>query len=1139
MSYLIPILLALGVALLCPSHSEAAPRGRVAILRDSFPSRPGNADPEVLRSLLERHGYKVQMLRSEEIADPTVLAPSSFDCLVLPYGPSYPYAAYQSIKAYLKGGGSFFSMGGYAFDEPCERNASGEMQPMKWSGEGVAPPACLNTRFGKPADTMGLEPDQIGVFDPSYHLKYSAGFRAAPMQSIIPPSVEGKVALEGYSACSVLGSNSPVFPEKWGRHMPLMDVVDSHSRLRGSAGSMAFNYAGPYAGSSWAFFGVTNTDLFSAGGPLADHLGDVMDALVRKVFLHSAATDMACYREGESVKMTCAAADLGKHDQHVDVTFRVFDGSGKQVFASQPVPLTLKAGDTQTVTAEYGPKSFSSDLYRVAVEMSIGGKLVDTVETGFVAHSLKAMASGLKLNYKDNYFRVGDRPVLLSGTNVTGAIFYSGNENPLIWDRDLARMNENGLNILRVLHFSPFMSDKPSATSVTASGLALDRMPTKIERQLDALVQLCQKHNIALFLSIHDWMPCELSDSELAAQRKFAKLIAERYKDVPGFMIDIQNEPSIELPRQARPNENADVLRAWNDYLRGKYGSDDALKAAWTLSPPEADLGSVPYRAGTDVWDDMRTFDADCFRNTLLKRWAKANYDGAKEGDPDVPVTVGFLQEYFALNKLISVEGLDFANMHSYNPIEILRADLKLFDRRFEGKSLSVGEFGALPDHEKRTHGQDNPDQDIDRYLLTGHYAFGMGASFIASWCWKDMDDVIFPWGMNYTCEGPRKDLLKAYRNQSLLFRRVRPVYKPQSVFLVVPVEAMLGGQYGQTVKMLYRHVDALLDAHVDFGTIDDGHLDQLPASAKMLIYPVPMHVPDRAYAKLKSFVEAGGRLFVTGDISYDGLRRRTKPERLEELCGVRFVAERKRGTDWGGGDEALVDVQPTEAAREGMLFVHRLGKGTVRYTPIPSGMLGEPRGYAFQDPAEKPWDVYHTGTDGVHSLSIREPNGGCLFMVNTSQQARSISSAPPEATPLKLVIEANGTGFERGNESGDWLAIESRGPVTIGDPDYGTSIPARGHFALMYPGEPQTERDEMLVIPFGECEIDLTGIAALKNAVVQTGDVIDGKWVVLSESTDKKIGCTGDTAFDIRIIAPKQRLAALGKWVASELMLR
>lgn len=1141
MPYVVLALLACSlVALFAPECGAASPpKCRLAILSDAFPTRPGNADPTFLKSQVEACGYQAELLTSEDIANPAILTPERVDCLVLPYGPSYPYAAYDTIKAYLKGGGSFLSMGGYVFDEPCERDSAGRMAPMKWSGDGVTPPACLNTRFGKPADTMGLEPDQIGVFDPAYHLRYGAGFRAAPMQSIVPRSLNGRLALEGYSACSLLGSNNPVFPEKWGRHIPLVDVMDSHGRLRGSAGSIALNYSGPYAGSSWAFFGVTNTNLFGESGPLTPYIGGILDTLLRKCFVHSLLTGFAFYRQGESVSLSCKAVNLGKLDQRLEVRFRVYDRSGAEVFASEPERAALRPGATAAISAQYKPTVLASDLYRVVAELYQDGKLKDVVESGFVAHSSKTTSAGPKLTYKRNYFHLDDRPVLLSGTNATGAVFYSGNENPLVWDRDLACMNENGLNILRVLHFSPFMSDKPSPNAVKPADLALERMPPKIERQLDALVQLCQKHNIALLLTIHDWMPVELSDNELAAQRRFAKLIAERYRDVPGFMIDVQNEPHIELPRQARPGENPDITKAWNDYLRGKYGSDNALKAAWEISPPESPLGSVPYLAGTDAWEDMRTFDADYFRNVLLRRWAKANYQGAKHGNPDVPVTVGFLQEYFAVNKLQSVEGLDFANMHSYNSMDVLRADLKLFDRRFEGKSLSLGEFGALPDHEKRVHGQDNPDQDVGRYLQTGHYAFGLGASFIASWCWKDMDDAIFPWGMSYTCGGPRKDLLKAYRNQSLLTRQIRPVYEPPTIFLVVPVEAVLGGQGGNTIRMLYRHVDALLDAHVDFGAIDDQHLDQLPASAKVLVYPVPMHVPDEAYAKLKSFVEAGGRLFVTGDISCDNLRRRSRTARLEELCGVRFVSEIAHGVDWGNGDQAIIDVRPTSAAADGAVFTHQLGKGSVRFTPIPSAMVGEPARHAFREAVRESGDLLGDASVGVHLMRIREPEGECVFAANTGGSSQAVLVTRQRQTPVEITLAPNSTGLVR-YRHGEPCAIESAGPIRIGSGDDAVVVPASGHFALAsLDGKQVLGSREIMVVPFGKSRIDLSSLNQLEGAAVRAVDLINGEWVDVYESADRVIETTKDTPLDIHIVAPKDRLDALGKTLAYEIMLR
>jgi hypothetical protein len=1123
---------------------ENGPKGRIAILEDDFPKEPGNANPRTLAATLRRHGYGVTMLKSGDVADQSVLRSDRFDCLVMPHGPYYPEAAYEAIKKYLKTGGSFLAVGGYTFDRPCKPDEGGRMVPVETAitagdlAAGKTGPARLNTRFGKLGDTMGLEADQIGVFDPAYHLKYATEMKAAQMQFVVPASFRQHAKLEGYSACSMLGSNNPVFPEKWGRHISLVDAYDLFGRLRGSIGAMVLNYAGPYAGSAWAFFGITNMDLFAENGPMLPHVGSIVDALVRKVFLHSLGTDLACYKDGETVKLSCRAANFGRTPCKAEVRFRVLDRSERQIFASDPIKLSLNPQDGQIVETQFKPTSFESDLYRVVAELRIGGKIVDLVESGFAAYCPIVRISSLKLTYKDNYFYIDERPVLLSGTNVTGAIFYSGNENPLVWDRDLARMNENGLNILRVLHFSPFLSDKPAFGAVKPADLAVDRLPLKIERQLDAFVQLCRKHNIVPFLSIHDWMPVELSDEELAAQRRFAKLIAARYKDVPGFMIDIQNEPHLDLPRDPNKMYPADVVKAWNDYLKTKYGTDENLKVAWSRSSPQERIGSIPYLAGTDAWDDMRTFDADYFRNVLLNRWAKANYCGAKEGCSTVPVTIGFLQEYWSLNKLICTDWVDFANMHSYNSIDVMRADLKLFDRRFQGKSVSLGEFGALPDHEKRVHGQDNPNQDIGRFLLTGHYLFGLGGSFMANWCWKDMDDVVFPWGINYTCGGPRKDILKAYRNQSFLMRQIIPVYEPPSVFLVVPVCSILGGQSGQTIRMLYRHVDALLNAHINFGVIDDRHLDQLPPSAKLLIYPVPMAISDDVYDRLKSFVEAGGQLFITGDISYDSLRRRNRTQRLDELCGVRFVSEAKHGVDWGNGDEAIINVEPTNAECQDMLFVHKLRNGQVRYTPVPSGMLGNPRRYALGESVEN--SNVNIDTDGVHQMSIQEANGSADFLINVSSEARSVRFRPAETELLEITLQPNGTGFIRRNNAGGYSAIESNGPIKISTSIGSLFVAAQGCFALLSPdGSGIENARELLVVPFGNCEIDLRGLPALKGAVVQTGDVIEGKWITLSESSDLKIKTTEETAFDIRIVAPKSRLVELGNKVASELMLR
>lgn len=1131
---------------------DRGPKGSAAVLRDSFQPRPGDSDPETLAAALREHGWGVTFLRSGDAAEVSILNRSNFDLLILPYGPRYPYAAYDSIKSYLKAGGCFLSTGGYAFDEPCAPDETGTLVPIDstLTAEDLGSPQQglrnLNTRFGKPGDTLGLAADQIGVFDPAYPLDSAVGIRAAEQQSVIPDGARTQVPLEGYAACSMLGSNNPVFPEKWGRHVPLVDCVDSFGRHRGSAGAIANNYAGPYSGSSWAFFGVTNTDLFAKDGPLLRYLGSVADAVTARVFLQSLTTEFQCYRDGENVRISCRAVNLGSRAFSGSVIFTVSGRDGRPAYTADAAPVSLAAGETTDCNANFLLRQPASDLYRVSAELRSEDRPVDAIDTGFAVYQPVSLEHGADLTYADNYFRSGGRPRLLSGTNVTGAMLFSANENPLVWDRDLALMSDSGVNVLRLLHFSPLLSDKPAYGSTKPIDLAVDSLPPKLERQLDALVQLCRRHRVVLLLSIHDWMPVELTDEELAAQSRFARLIAARYRATRDVMIDVQNEPHLELPKEARPDAPEHIKRLWNDYLRSKYGSDDALKSVWNHSPPEAALGLISYRAGTDAWDDIRTLDADEFRNVMVNRWVSANRGGAKAGDPDVPVTVGYLQEFFALNKLMCVGDLDFANMHSYTTVERLLTDLKLFDRRFEGKSVSLGEFGARNNHDQRVNGLDVTRQDVERYLLTGHYAFGVGGSLIANWCWKDMDDVVFPWGIVHSCGGPPKDILRAYRNQSLLFRQVRPAYVPPEVFLVVPTSMMLGGKSGAAVGMLYRHVEALCAAKADFGVIDDRNLHLLPDSVRLLVYPIPFAIPDAAYDRLKQFVEGSGTLCVTGDVSHDALRRRTRTERLEELCGVRFVSENYPGTHWPDENAPCIQVDPVTAERrESGIFVHRAGGGTVCYSPAPLPSDSGFTRFVFSDALAElgshgTIQVEHADGDGpapVHAFRLEETDGALtLILVNPTDAACAVRVLEPDRAAVEINLAGKGTGMARWNAAGDLTAVEFSGFAVIGS----SAVEASGQFALVScDGLGIGRSNALLVIPFGEGEIDLRPIVGGAALTLQTGEVAEGTWRALSESASTVVRASGAGAYDLVIAAPRDRLDELGAFVASELTLR
>jgi hypothetical protein len=159
----------------------------------------------------------------------------------------------------------------------------------------VPRPERLNTRHGRPEDGLEVEPTQLGVFQADYPLERSWSMAAAPMQAIVDPAFRLKGPVAGWAACGVVGWDAA-------RWIPLVNAHDRYGRLRGAAGAMLRHYAGPWAGSSWAFFGVTNRDLFASTEPgTVEVLTNIVRSLVQDAYVTSLTTEHSCYRQGEAV----------------------------------------------------------------------------------------------------------------------------------------------------------------------------------------------------------------------------------------------------------------------------------------------------------------------------------------------------------------------------------------------------------------------------------------------------------------------------------------------------------------------------------------------------------------------------------------------------------------------------------------------------------------------------------------------------------------------------------------------------------------------------------------------------------------------------------------------------------------------
>ncbi|MCC6444939.1 MAG: beta-galactosidase [Armatimonadetes bacterium] len=1063
-------------------------RGSIAMLNDALPASAGASSPTGLTALLEEAGYGVTPLRAADLCDPAVLTRSNFDLLLLPYGPAYPADGREALVAYLKAGGAFLSLGGYAFDrllrfengEWTDAPAGSTASQMDSEKETVF----LNTRFGRPGDALGLQPEQIGAFDPSFELKQAVRLAAAPGQSIAPESLNIRGSFEGFAASGLTGSNSPVFPDIWARRIPLVNAYDAYGRLRGSAGALMHHYAGPYARSSWAFFGVTNQDLFGpAALPEMERLlFRTVDALLARTFLHRLETDLACYRQGEEVKITVKASNFGPSGREGGVSIKVIsDEKGPIAFRARK-KASLAPGETAEFSFTWKPKRFDSDFYRIEAEIGDAQGAADRIETGFVVWNPQTVGAGIPLRLKGNYFRSGATQEFLTGTNQTGMMFYSADENPLVWERDLKAMRDYGLNLLRILHFSPFAA-KGYEGQGGHSSLDLKNRPARLVRQTDAVVQLCQKYRIALFLALHDWLPVEISDEELAAQRDWNAFWAERYRDVPGILYDVQNEPSVSL------SNIPDLKRLWNDYLKERYRTEDALRAAWKYSPPEKPFGEIDVENGSEAWDDLKTYDANHFKVLTLNRWVKANVEGMKKGSPGHNITVGYLPWMQPADKLLGNRHTDFSDMHYYGSLADFARQFKLTDRRFEGKSFSLGEFGAQEAHDARTQGQtgDRPQQSIERFLLYGHLALGMGASFIESWDWKDFESCVFPWGLLHPGDNVPKDVLKAYRNMALLFRGIHPVNFSPSVCLLVPDSHRLGASWDRVHAAVLNAIDGLLACRVPFDVIGEFDLDRLPKAARTLFWPLPYCPRDETYARVKKFVEQGGSLYLSGDLSYDDLRRRTREDRLRELCGVEPAAE--------SGPMAPLAVRSAGAsALEGNAWTNKLGKGKVFFAARPAELEDAPaalysRFLAFA--SEKRLEVA-PDTPSLQAFSL-PADGGQVYILYNHGEAEQTATFRIGKREVLLTVGPRHPALLQTGRKGSLLAAEAQGRVSY---DGEILWDGSGHVALCsLDGEDIRKSRSLMLLPFEPSRLSLNTDARWRRPAAEVGEFSGGQW--------------------------------------------
>ena len=1081
------------------SRASGAPpaEGQIAIFKDDIPPAGAPSSPEHLARLLEAAGFGVAFLDAGQLAEAQSLSRVHFDVLVLPYGASFPVKAADNFRRFLRDGGKFLATGGYAFDHLLERTASGWRPPSPQVER-------LNTHYGRPEDGLEVAPTQLGVFDADYPLERADSARAAPSQSVVAPELALAGPLAGWAAAGVTGFDSA-------RWLPLLNAYDRYGRLRGAVGAMLRHSAGTYAGSSWAFFGITNRDLFAASEP---RMGEAFVATVRSLaqdtYTAWLASDLACYRPGEKVKLLARLFNGGRRDRGLQFTVEVYEGEpsragarpAQKLRARLGAAVSVPAGQAQAVTLEWKPGAFGADFYYLLGQLWDGEQEIDRIESAFMIWDQKAIARGPALSFGDNYLRLGKRPMFLFGTDDWSYTFTTRRETPLAWLRDMRLRRDLGVQIYENLQFGIPQPDQREV----------------LLRKVDGLVQLAQKYQQVYFAGLLVGYNVAVGDAELEQQAAYVREFARRYARVPGLIYYLNGDLRCQLGEAVTPQ--------FNQFLGQRYGDQARLRQAWGQQAPPQPLGQIPAEDFNDWghrWDDVRVYDLNRFRAALIRRWSQALVDAIHEFDPAHPTSSEFYQlPHQGVDILAAINGTDLCNFGYFDKpgADIARfpAICKYNDQRARGKSVGPGEYGVKT-HPAWGGGQDygyhtrrTREQAVELFLNIAHYSLGLGASRIHNWCWKDSAHRVFPWGMVYPCDEVPKEVAYAHRNQSLLFRQFAPVYRPPEVYVLTADSHRLGGGKWQVVEGILKSIDLALATHVpNLGTLNEDSL-LIPKSARLIFYPLPFCPTDETYEKVRDWVQQGGVLYVSGDISYDEFRQRTRTGRLEQLCGVKYLGQYYPDISVraDGADQPCLRLQPCgatvrKAAKDGspLLVENRLGRGQVLFSADPFEL------HSVAARRQEDVAVYRRALAlaGVRPLGLQADDGAllsfCLPLQDGGRVCLLFNTDANAATRRVVLSDARpavSLSVARGHPALLWWdgrqnlrAVEALTDCTVGGRCL-VQDDTRG-IVLALDGLDLPRSGALLLLPLETGTIRLANDRHWQNPMLLTGDLRDGQW--------------------------------------------
>jgi hypothetical protein len=599
--------------------------------------------------------------------------------------------------------------------------------------------------------------------------------------------------------------------------------------------------------------------------------------------------------------------------------------SGTTVLETTQVPCPGVPFDAEIVFH----KLLQPGFYTLRAVYEEAGQPHEFYQNGFWVEDEKLLASGPELGVNGDFLTRDGKSFFPFGSNYfsteANGWDFSGPRNAWIWERDFADMQRHGVTFVRTGVWMPFLRFLEPFSGAPSE---------RFLRNLEAYLLCARRHNIIVNFTFFAFAPASgrgdfgdptatgpnpyLDAGAIRAEQDYVLSVVNRFKGVPWLCWDLINEPSFSNPRRLwkgnTPNGDPAETSAWHKWLREKYGDIADLAAAWAVTPEQ--LGSfdaVPLPGQQDLAFErygnarqVRAVDYNLFAQDMFTQWVRSMVTairgtGSKQlinvGQDEGGVTDRVLNQFYAAG------GVSFTTNHTYWRDDALLWDSVVAKR--PGMPNIVGETGYQPVW--APDGAWRYDEFTGFPLLERKWALGFAAASSGALQWDWDREVDF--GMKRS-DGSAKIWQAATRDMGQFAEKAAPyatgviapqvaIVLPQSLQLSILNTTALEAQQ-KCVRALYQYARA--EAYV----VGEYQIEQL-GNPKLILLPSPFTLTESAWNALRSKVEAGAILLVSGPFDADA---HFHPTRRQMRVGLPYedvpLTIREQFLKWPGGEARL-----------------------------------------------------------------------------------------------------------------------------------------------------------------------------------------------------------------------------------------